>query len=182
MREGWTRRRFLAVTAARTAAAGAARRGLARGAAPPAPFTARARATLRAAMDGVVPAADGMPAASEAGVAAYLEAVASRDAAVRRSLVRAASALDARAGGRGFAPLESPERIRVLAALEEEAAPDFESLRDLVYEGYYTRPAVWERLGFTFYGPDRPGPGVGVFDEATVAGVLSRGPLWRKVP
>lgn len=155
-----------------------------------APLTARSDASsawpdavgaaLRAAMDAIVPAEGGMPAASEAGVLAYLELTATRDADVRRQLRRAATALDKRAGPSPFASLPHERRARVLAELEAKEPAVFEGLRDFVYEGYYTRPEVWKRLGFEFYGPDRPGPGVPPFDEESVERVRSLSPLYRK--
>ena len=176
----FTRRRFLIA-----AAAGAAARGLAlpvagpQGAPPPLP--ARTRATLRAAMDAIVPAADGMPAAGEAGVLGYLEGVAAREPDVKEQLRRAAAALDRRARPAPFASLKDAGRVRALEALEAKEPALFESLRDLVYEGYYTRPEVWKLLGFEFYGPDRPGPGAPEFDEEAVARVGALPPLYRKV-
>src|SRR5512141_1469316 len=103
----WTRRRFLTTAAAGTAAASGAVRAAA------APLAARPDVSsawpdalggvLRAAMDVIVPAEGGMPAAGEAGVYAYLELVASRDADVRLQLRRAAAALEKRAQPSGFA-------------------------------------------------------------------------------
>ena len=68
MRRNWTRRGFLQTAAAGTfAATGMARAIAALSAAGPrpasSPFTAGVRATLRAAMDEILPASDGMPAA-----------------------------------------------------------------------------------------------------------------------
>ena len=180
MRRNWTRRRFLAAAAAGSALATGAGRSV--GSAPTSPGTALSAGSLpavRAAMDAIVPASEAMPSAGEAGVAAYLEAVAAKDPDVRRQLRKAAASLDRRAGGR-FATLDAAARARALAALEREEPPVFEALRDLVYEGYYTRPEVWRRLGFTFYGPDAAGPGTGTFDEGAVARVKARRPFFRK--
>ncbi len=181
----WTRRRFLTAAAAGTAAASGAVRAVA------APLAARPDASsawpealgavLRAAMDAIVPAEGGMPAAGEAGVYAYLELVASRDADVRLQLRRAATALEKRAQPSGFASLSGERRARALAELETKEPAMFETLRDFVYEGYYTRPEVWKRLGFEFYGPDRPGPGIPPFDETAVERVRALSPLYRKV-
>lgn len=131
-------------------------------------------------MDAIVPAADGMPAASAAGVMEYLELVATRDADVRRQLRRAASALERRARPSPFDSLQNERRVGVLAELEAKEPTVFEALRDFVYEGYYTRPDVWKRLGFEFYGPDRPGPGLPPFDETSVARVRARPPFYRR--
>ncbi|MGZ6972099.1 MAG: gluconate 2-dehydrogenase subunit 3 family protein [Thermoanaerobaculia bacterium] len=180
----WTRRRFLVAAAAGTAAVSGAVRAAATS------TTARSDvssawpdsvgAVLRAAMDVIVPAADGMPAAGEAGVSEYLELVAIRDMDVNRQLRRAASALEKRARPSPFASLPGERRVRVVAELEAKEPAVFESLRDFVYEGYYTRPEVWKRLGFVFYRPDRPGPGIPPFDETSVARVRARSALYRK--
>jgi len=179
----WTRRRFLTTAATGTAAASVAMR------ADATPLAARpdvssawpdsVGAALRAAMDVLVPAEGGMPAAGEAGVLAYLEGVATRDADVRRQLRRAASALEKRSHSSSFPSLPVERRARVLAELETKEPAIFEALRDYVYEGYYTRPEIWKRLGFEFYGPDRPGPGLPRFDEAFVEQVRRRPPLYR---
>ena len=181
----WTRRRFLVTTLAGTAAAS----GVARAAAASAPGGSAAssawpgtvRVALRAAVDAIVPAADGMPSAGEAGVLEYLELVATRDPDVRSRLRRAASSLDRRARPSRFAALPEERRVEVLAELESKEPAVFEALRDFVYEGYYTRPDVWKRLGFEFYGPERRGPGLPQFDEAALARVKSRPPSYRKV-
>lgn len=136
--------------------------------------------TLRAAMDEIVPAGGGMPSASEAGVARYLEELSKRDASVKRDLARAAAALEKSARGGRYAALDAEGRIRALAALEEREPTTFAALRDLVYQGYYTNPQVWKLLGFEFYGPDRPGPGNAEFDAAALARVRARAPFYRR--
>ena len=181
MAGSWTRRRFIA-----TALAGAAVPSLARRAAaktPPlaAPFSPRAREALSAALDALVPPGDGMPGALEAGVLAYLEGVAALDLDVKADLRKAAAALDRRAPRGSFAALDGAARVRALESLEKKEPAVFAALRDFVYEGYYTRPEVWKRLGFEFYGPDRPGPGVPPFDEKAVERVRALPPLYRKV-
>jgi hypothetical protein len=181
----WTRRRFLV-----TSVAGAvAKSGAVRSAAESVPARHAASsawpdevaAALRAAMDAIVPAADGMPSAGEAGVPEYLEIVATRDADVRQQLRRAAAALDRRARPASFASLKGAQRVRALEGLEAKEPSVFATLRDYVYEGYYTRPEVWKRLGFEFYGPDRAGPGVPPFDENAVERVRELPPFYRRV-
>ena len=113
----WTRRRFLTAAAAGTAAAsGAVRAAAVPLAARPdvsSAWTDALGAVLRAAMDAIVPAEGGMASAGEAGVYAYLELVASRDADVRRQLTRAAAALEKRAQPTGFASLSGDRKVRV---------------------------------------------------------------------
>jgi len=179
----WTRRRFLGT-------AGAASLGVAsaRAIAPksnrttaPAALSESQRGTLSAAMDEIVPAGDGMPGAVEAGVARYLEDLSARDADVRGDLMRAAAALARAARPTRFPALPPEKRVALLAALESREPAVFGAFRDLVYEGYYVNAEVWRRLGFEFYGPERAGPGVAVFDETALAGVKARGTLYRRL-
>jgi len=186
MRRNWTRRGFLETTAAGAfAATGAARAIAALSAAgrrpASSPFLVGVRATLRAAMDEIIPASDRMPAASDSLVLRYLEEISARDRDVRRAVYRAVAALERRSRPRGFASLSAVRRVRVIAALEKDEPAVFGSLRDYVYEGYYTNPEIWSRIGFEFYGPERPGPGMPAFDESAVARVRAAPPLYRKL-
>jgi Gluconate 2-dehydrogenase subunit 3 len=186
MRRNWTRRGFLQTAAAGTfAATGAARAIAALSAAgtrpASSPFSAGLRETLHAAMDEILPASDGMPAASDTPVLRYLEEISAHDADVRRDLRRAAAALERRSRPRRFASLPPTRRVRVIAALEKEEPAVFGSLRDYIYEGYYTNPEIWSRIGFEFYGPERPGPGLPAFDESVLVRVRAMPPLYRKV-
>ena len=121
-----------------------------------------------------------MPGAAEVGALRYLEDLSRRDADVRRDLARAAAALSRAARPKRFAALASERRVAILSALEAREPAVFAALRDLVYEGYYANADVWRRLGFEFYGPARPGPGIAAFDEKSLAGVRARGPLYRR--
>ncbi len=186
MRRNWTRRGFLRAAAAGTFAATGAARAVAamssgtRPASSP-PFTADLRATLSAAMDEIIPASDGMPAASDARVLRYLEQISASDGGVRRDVRRAAAALERRCRPRRFASLSAARRVEVMDALEKEEPAVFGSLRDHVYEGYYTNPEIWSRIGFEFYGPERAGPGMPAFDESAVVRVRAGPPLYRKL-
>jgi len=176
MRRRWTRRHFFEAAAGALASLqAAASRGN-----PANARTSRFAETLRAAMDEIIPAADGMPSASEAGVARYLQEAAIRRDSVERALKRAAAALEKSAPDRRFASLDRAGRVRALRALEERQPAAFAELRDLVYEGYYTNPEIWKRIGFEFYGPDRPGPGIAEFDAAALERVRARPPFYRR--
>jgi hypothetical protein len=178
----WTRRRlFRAAAGTLAASTGAAVASAAeRKPGPSSLFRRGTRETLRAAMDDLIPASDGMPAASDAGVMSYLETLCRREPSARRDLTRAADALAKTIRPRRFASLEATERARALAALENGDPGIFAAFRDLVYEGYYTNPDVWRRIGFVFYGPERFGPGVGEFDDTALARVRTRLSFYRR--
>jgi hypothetical protein len=186
MPRNWTRRRFL-TTASAAAGLAATNAGQALGSprtgAPVlgvSAFSASARETLVAAMDELIPAFEDMRAASKAGGLDGLETIASSDADLRRDLKRAADSLAKRAKPKTFSALSSENRIVILAALEKEEAPLFATLRDCVYESYYLQPEIWSAIGFEFVGPDRPGPGLGSFDETILERVRGRAPSYRK--
>lgn len=98
---------------------------------------------LRSVVDELVPAADGMPAASDVGSLAYLMQLASEHAEVRAELEGALAHLAtlSRDGwATPFTSLSHPHRLRVLTEMENRAPREFAILRDYTYEAYYTRP------------------------------------------
>src|ERR1700761_3052520 len=102
-------------------------------------FDARERAVLVVAMDEIVPASDGMPAASEAGGLAYLERIAFQEASVAAEIRNSVAALLA-SSEQPFDRLPHEARVRTLQRLESQKPNDFAHLRGYVYEGYYQQP------------------------------------------
>jgi hypothetical protein len=143
------------------------------------------RAALAAAMDEIIPATDGMPAASQVGSLDYLERVVPSLDGLLDQFRRGLAGLDAqsrKSSGQPFAKLSHAGRVEVLTALERDSSPDFfRLLRDFTYEAYYTRPEVWKRLGYEPHLTDHPGPHMKAFDESTLAQVRKRGKLYREV-
>lgn len=120
-------------------------------------------ALLRSAMDEIIPAGDGMPAASQVGSIGYLEQLVVKYPQVSKELHGSLKALDDLSRSRQretFSALTSHQKVEMLETLETQNAPAFVSLQRLVYEAYYTRPAVWKRIGYTFYRTDSMGPPV----------------------
>jgi hypothetical protein len=143
------------------------------------------RATLIAVMDEIIPAGDGMPSASQAGCPEYLDRLTADQEQVRtelRDALRRLNALAESSQRREFAQLPSEQRVRVVAELESRTSvPGFGTLRDLVYEAYYTRPGVWKLIGFELYPPARPGPLPPPFDDAVLVRVRQLPKLYREV-
>lgn len=137
-------------------------------------------------MDEIIPASDGMPAASQAGCVEYLDRLVRRSATIKEELRRSLAALEAASAERfrrSFLRLSRRQRVEVLTALETRAAPDsFDVLRDYIYEAYYTRPRVWKLIGYEFYPTNESGPGMKPFDEAVLAQVRNKPTFYRKVP
>lgn len=124
------------------------------------------RRRLRAAVDTIIPAEGRMPAASAVGGVAYLEGMASRDAAFRALLVDGLRALDTRS----------------MAQLEKSDTPAgfVAALRDAVYEAYYSNPKVWKLVGYRFRSGPRRTATLEPLDPQRVARVHGMGRLYRE--
>ena len=123
------------------------------------------RETLAALADALIPAADGMPSASQAGAAgALLDEV----LAVRRDLEEPLAELTAAA--RGADPGAEVERLK------QENPPLFEALTTAVAGGYFLSADVRTRLGY-------PGQQAKQleddFDQELLQPVIERGPIFR---
>jgi gluconate 2-dehydrogenase subunit 3-like protein len=175
----WTRRRFLETGSGTAALVTLIQPATA------AVFTPDERATLSAAMDEIIPAADSMPSAAQVGGLEYLERVAPQLPGLLDQFRQGLAKLDAESrkrSGQPFQKLSRADRAEVLRTLERGAAPDFfRTLRDFVYEAYYTRPEVWQRIGYELHPTDHAGPHMKPFDESVLAQVRKRGKRYREV-
>jgi hypothetical protein len=146
---------------------------------------------LTAAMDEIIPAGEGMPSASEAGVLRYfrrlaaggVEQVAPPLPDLAETLSGALEAMEAGSNerfGRPFLDLSAPERVEVLERLEASDPGVFFGFSTLVYEAYYVQPAVWELLGYEPYPTGEAGPTLDPFDESALARVRSAPPMYRE--
>lgn len=166
-------------------AAGPALEGLAEAAPAALALDAPQRALLITFADEIIPATDGMPAASEVGAANYLERVAGGDEAIGTSLRGALAAISERARAahaETFDHLAPPARVALMQAMEKDDPDRFRAARDLVYEAYYTNPLVWKRIGYDFIGADRSGPPLEPFEEALLERVRALPRLYRAIP
>lgn len=149
-------------------------------------FTPREREILRVAMDEIIPATDGMPSASEVGGVEYLDQLAARNQDIGNQLRASVAALERLSGVRinkSFLSLSRAERVEVLKALEQrDGAGAFATLRDSVYECYYTQPKVWTLLGYKFNPTNESGPPMKPFDERILAQVRKKPKYYREVP
>ena len=143
--------------------------------APGVPGTAALdRKTLTAAVDCIIPAGDRMPPASAAGAVGYLERLAAREGDLAQQFSRALAAL-----GAGFSGLSGTQQLEGMRSLERTDPPAFTALRDAVYEAYYTNPAIWPRLGYTFRKGPRQTAALDPFDPGPLARVRQLPKLYR---
>jgi hypothetical protein len=134
------------------------------------------RDRLRSLADLLIPAAHGMPAASEIGVAAeQVDRVLDARRDLAEPLVRALSALQVE----GFEPL-----LDELRHLEADDPPANEALLLTVVGGYYIHPEVRRRLGYDGQVPVEVRPEIipNYVEEGLIDPVVERGPIYRRPP
>jgi hypothetical protein len=128
-------------------------------------FTAEESAILAAVADELVPAGGGFPAPSTVGVVDFIAwYVTPRDRPVTHYPFAGEDEFKASVAelGPAFVAAETPTRVAVLQRIEVEAPTFFSQLRDLVYYGYYSRPAVIGAIrdnleaGRDYHGPPQP--------------------------
>jgi hypothetical protein len=156
------------------------------------------RENLLVAADEIIPAVEGMPAASQVGAVDYIEIVLVRVPRLKKEVHTALTRLENNAQSRfkrPFSKLASDDRVNVLKAFEAELeqsgsgealygsgrADFFAVLRDLVYEAYYTSPKVWPLLGYKFHATNDAGPDMKPFDEAILVEIRKRPRNYREV-
>ena len=182
----FTRRKFLGTTLAGSLAVRAVGAGNAGGVpsrAASAPAADR-RESLRAVMNEIIPARDGMPAASDVGGIEYLERAGRDEPQIAADFQHALDALHQLSESRFQAPLaklSSPQRVEILTALEMGSPDVFAKLRDRVYESYYTNPRIWKLIGYDFYPTNASGPHMKPFDESVLDKVRKMPKLYREV-
>lgn len=144
------------------------------------------QATLRAWVDTLIPGEDPWPAASERGVAEYIDNGAAGSGELRRMLVEAVDAIERQAGDSGdaFASAELDRRVEVLAAYESDHAADAAILLELTFEGYYrdrlVAHVVERQTGFRVSGP-LAGIPTEPFDESWLGEIKERPPHYLEV-
>jgi hypothetical protein len=140
---------------------------------------------LRAAMDVIIPAEEGMPSASAVGGIRYLERLVNSNPAIKGKLERSFKALDEislKSFKSEFSSLPQDQKTEALKRLEGQLPPQlFLDLRDYIYESYYTQPQVWKLIGYEFYPSNHQGPHMNPFDEAVLSQVKKMGKLYREV-
>jgi len=137
------------------------------------PVTDELRARLRTFADALIPAAHGMPAAREVGVAdGQLDGVLEARPDLLEPLGRALAQVDA-------ADVESS-----LAAIRAADPAAHDALLLAVVGGYYMHPRVRELLGYDGQVPVEVRPEIvpNYVEEGLIEPVLERGTVYRAVP
>jgi hypothetical protein len=134
-------------------------------------ITPAQRALLAGMADILIPAGDGMPSASEAGVAGNgLDAVLS----ARPDLAGELFELLDQASGR--TPAEA------LASLRSGKPALFVHLGEVVAGGYFMNPQVRQAIGYHGQTPRPIDPHPDYLDDGLLEPVIRRGPIYRSTP
>ena len=151
------------------------------------------RRLLGAVADELIPETDSMPSATAIGGVDFIEVVL-RDAPELHQNISEVLKQLAQASLKNFqadlSQIDSGQRVKLLQAFEAEsrqsadegkaAADLFATLRDLVYEAYYTNPDVQRRIGYEFRQVE-DGPRLRPFDERILAKVRTLPKNYREV-
>jgi len=135
-------------------------------------------------MDELIPAGDGMPAASEVGGVDYLEHLVAENQQVTKELKRSLEDLEEISKDHfkvSFLLLSRELRVETLIAFEQSIPDSFWKLRDYVYEAYYLQPRVRQLIGYESHPTNGPGPMIQPFDESILAEVRRKPRHYREV-
>lgn len=131
------------------------------------------RDRLRSFSDSLIPAAHGMPAASEIGVAeAQLDKVIQARSDLLEPMLRALDQID---------PAAAEQSLSRVQASDPEA---HEALLMAIVGAYYTHPEVRKRLAYDGQQPVEVRPEIipNYVEEGLIDPVLERGPIYRTIP
>jgi hypothetical protein len=134
-------------------------------------FDAAQRAVLAGLADVLIPAGDGMPSASAAGVAEVgLDLVLAAVPALGPGLV------EVLAGAAGREPAE------VVAGLVRTDPAGYGVLTEVVAAAYFMNPEVRRAVGYTGQGATPMDPRVDYMEDGLLESVIRRGPIYRPTP
>ena len=194
MRKNWTRRSFIEstlVTSVTTRAGLAAvssvvpAAGLSQEELPTLPGLDQThRLDFMIIIDEIIPAADGMPAASQVGVGQYVATLLAENQSLVDAFARGLDFLREKGQERyqrSFSNLTDDQRVELLEQFEDTNSTSFRHIREAVYEGYYTRPQIWHLVGYQSHPTNSEGPAMEPFNESSLERVRQLPKLYRDV-
>lgn len=137
---------------------------------------------LDAVVDRIIPPDDGVPGASEAGVAEHVEGICGVSPQSRALLTKGLKAIEATSGRTHsveFVTLSDSQKTEVLKLVESQHAEFFAVLVRETYSGYYSSPEVLRVKGLPLSAPQPEGYEIEAFDDVLLDGVRKRGKAYR---
>ena len=129
---------------------------------------------LAAVLNRIIPPADVMPGAGDAGIARFVDGVLADAPHLRRRVVPLLDEADTPGEFAGLSGAEQDARLQTLA---RQRKPAFDTLLRAAYTGYYSDSRVLAAIGRG----SRPGGSTrpGTFDTRRLDAVRKRGPIYR---
>ena len=141
-------------------------------------------ALLTAVVDRIIPQGEEMPAASEMGLPDFIEGVLVAQTPLRGLFIEGLARIEiaaTRTGGVSFGDLSGEDQDSALREVEASNAAFFNELVRQTYNGYYTNPEVFRKLGI----PESSDPGSGrqpeLLDVSLLEKQRQRAPFWRPI-
>jgi hypothetical protein len=138
---------------------------------------AKERNLLTVVVDEIIPASDGMPAASEVAGVDYLEKLSLRDTKAAKEIHQGLTSIENLSQNRfqaSFVSLSQERRVAVLTSLQTQDPGNFNILRDYIYEAYYEQTQVWKLIDYTCYETNGGGPAPEPFREEILSEVRKK--------
>ena len=139
---------------------------------------------LTAVVDRIIPQSEDMPSASETGSTDFIEGVLVAQTPLRRLFIEGLAQIEiaaSRTGDGGFGTLSGEAQDLALREVESSNAGFFDELVRQTYNGYYTNPDVFRKLGI----PESSDPGSGrqpeLLDVSLLEKQRQRSPFWRPI-
>ena len=141
------------------------------------------RELLAAVVDRIIPPADGVPSAEDAGVAEHVEGITGVSPQSRALLTNGLKEIETTSGrthSKEFTePLRATRRPKCLKQVESQHSEFFAVLVRETYSGYYSSLEVLRVKGLPLSAPQPAGYEVEPFDAALLVGVRKRGKAYR---
>lgn len=153
-------------------------------AAPTPPILSGAqRALLKAVLDRIVPAREGLAGAGGLGVDQAIERTLALTPSLRRLFLEGLTAIEVAGtsqNDRGFLALDPAVQEEVLRLVEAKSPTFFAALVEHTYRGYYTLPEVQAAIGYPTRPPQPAGQAMPAFREELLTIQRKREPFWRR--
>jgi hypothetical protein len=147
-------------------------------------FSEAQRELLTAALNRIVPPEGPLPGAGDLRLVDFVEGVVGRDTWLQRLFhdgIAQVQIAAARHPGREFSQLSAAAQDATLREVEATLPEFFDALVRQAYSGYYTKPRVFQVIGYSPPNPQPKGYQPELLDERLLEKQRQRAPFWRQV-
>ena len=147
-------------------------------------FSPAQRLLLAGVINRIIPSNDKMPGAGDLGITAFIEETAAASPSLTRLFNQGLAQIAVAAGQdsfTGFEGLPDAAKDELLRSIEAADPAFFDQLTLQTYNGYYTNPEVFERLGYETPKLAPPGAQPELLDVSLLDQQRTREPFWKKV-